>query len=443
MLPSTSHIISKPKAIWLDPHNTWKSEFDDSVIETIRNKLSSPNQTVDKKSLQILNYRPDLLKRIGPVALKNHDLNFLVRTNPESCLVLLKHFYNDTAPQIEETLASSGKAIHELLSWANANHRELHSSERFFRDSLILDPYWGYQFAKETHNTDLLNELTQWCSDERYDRASAATIHLELNPKESILPYRELIIQNPFYAYLAQSNLNAAKAPIQAHEIYPSPQWATHFALSPNCKDPAAFTKIASQDSAWLIEIAYAKNLFKNKEFKERFIADLRARPNHQYIPDIIDTFLEGLESPRRKVIKKDFSSPGMLDVFTQGKAAEVKILKALQLDKNKELWRPSDEQIESPKFKEIVGNIKFTRRGLYKGTVLDSTECGYTEIKSGKSPLRASYQLRLQTYKSVIDGRPLTIYTDRPTNKEFIRWSSLYDIKLKPMPSLSLDESL
>lgn len=440
MLPSVSQIISKPKAIWVDRRNSWRSEYDESIIESVRKGIADPKGKFSEKTLEALNYRPDLFKRIGPIALKNSDLNFLVRTSPDSCLVLLKHFYSDTASQLEETLASSGKSIHELLAWANANHKELYKSESFYRDSLVVDSYWGYQLAKETHNTDLLNELSQWCSDERFERASAATIYLELNPKESPLPYRDLIIQNSFYAYLSQARFNSAGAPIQAHEIYPSPKWAAHFALSPHCKDPVSFTQIASKDTAWLIEIAYVKNLFRDNTFKERFISDLKSQPNHPHIPEAINSFLDNLENPNKIFIKKEAISPGMLDVFTQGKAAEEKILKLLQLDKNKELWRPNDEQIESNKFKEIVGAIKYTKRGLYKGTVLDSTECGYTEIKSGKSPLRASYQLRLQTYKSVIDERPFTIYTDRPANKEFIRWSSLYNIKLKPIPTPSLD---
>jgi hypothetical protein len=440
VLPSISQIISKPKAIWVDKRNIWKSQYDESVIENIRESINNPKEIISEKNLNILNYRPDLFKRIGPVALKNSKLNFFIRTNPDSCLVLLKHFYTDTAPQLEETLASSGKSIHELLAWASVNHRELKKNESFYRDSLVVDSYWGYQLAKETHNTDLLKELNQWCSDERFERASAATIYLELNPKESPLPYRDLIIQNSFYAFLSQARFNSVGAPIQAHELYPSPNWAAHFALSPHCKDPASFTKIASKDTAWLIEIAYTKNLFKDNNFKEKFIAEERSKPNHPHIPEVINSFLDNLESPNKIITKKPIVLPGMLDVFTQGKAAEQKILKLLQLDKNKELWRPSEEQIESNKFKEIVGAIKFTKRGLYKGTVLDSTECGYTEIKSGKSPLRASYQLRLQTYKSVIDKRPFTIYTDRPTNKEFIRWSSLYEIKIKPIPTPSLD---
>lgn len=442
MLPSVSQIISNPRAIWLDRRNSWKTEYDETVIKNIRNSIANPKEKISDQTLGILNYRPDLFKRIGPIALKNSALNLSVRTNPDSCLVLLKHFYSDTAPIIEETLASSGKSIHELLEWANANHKELYKNETFYRDCLVVDSFWGYQLAKDTHNKDLFYELSQWCSDERFERASAATIYLELNPNESPLPYRDLIIQNSFYAYLAQSRFIKAGAPIQAHELYPSPKWAAHFALSPYCKDSTAFTKIISKDTAWLIEVAHAKNLFKDKRFKEKFVSDLRSIPDHPYIPEAINSFLDNLEYPKRIIKKKEPISPGMLNVFSEGKAAEEKILRLLQLDKNKELWRPTDEQIESVKFKEIVGNIKFTKRGLYKGTVLDSTECGYTEIKSGKSPLRASYQLRLQTYKSVIDNRPFTIYTDRPTNNEFNRWSSLYNIKIKPIPNLSLDQS-
>ena len=171
MLPSVSQIISNPRAIWLDRRNSWKTEYDETVIKNIRNSIANPKEKISDQTLGILNYRPDLFKRIGPIALKNSALNLSVRKNPDSCLVLLKHFYSDTAPIIEETLASSGKSIHELLEWANANHKELYKNETFYRDCLVVDSFWGYQLAKDTHNKDLFNELSQWCSDERFERA--------------------------------------------------------------------------------------------------------------------------------------------------------------------------------------------------------------------------------------------------------------------------------
>jgi len=106
-----------------------------------------------------------------------------------------------------------------------------------------------------------------------------------------------------------------------------------------------------------------------------------------------------------------------------------------LRLNKNTVVWRPSPEQVQSPEFKQIVGQPRFTDRGLARGTVVDSVESGLAEIKSGSSVLNSTYQLRLQTYRSVIEDQPLSIFTDRPIDIQFGQWLSPWGVRIEPMP--------
>ena len=117
------------------------------------------------------------------------------------------------------------------------------------------------------------------------------------------------------------------------------------------------------------------------------------------------------------------------------GQAAEANALQALNLAKNTEVWRPSPQQIDSPDFRQIVGEPHYTATGLPRGTVLDSVAAGLAEIKSGASVLDSTYQLRLQTYRSVIEKRPLTIYTSRPVDNHFGQWLNPHGVGIKPLP--------
>ncbi len=117
------------------------------------------------------------------------------------------------------------------------------------------------------------------------------------------------------------------------------------------------------------------------------------------------------------------------------GQAAEAQALGALHIAKNTDVWRPSPEQMESPAFREIVGSPHFTARGLARGTVLDSVEGGLAEIKSGASVLNSTYQLRLQTYRAVVEERPLKIYTNRPVDLEFGQWLNPRGVRIEPLP--------
>jgi len=121
---------------------------------------------------------------------------------------------------------------------------------------------------------------------------------------------------------------------------------------------------------------------------------------------------------------------------FASGLAAEAQALQALRLEKNTEVWRPSAEQVASTAFRRIVGDPRYTATGLARGTVLDSVSRELAEIKSGASPLDSTYQLRLQTYRSVVEKRPLIVYTNRPLKPGFGRRLRPHGVAVKPLPA-------
>lgn len=117
------------------------------------------------------------------------------------------------------------------------------------------------------------------------------------------------------------------------------------------------------------------------------------------------------------------------------GQAAEALALEALKVEKNTAVWRPTPEQIRSLAFKSIVGAPRYTTTGLARGTVLDSVDAGFAEIKSGSSTLDSTYQLRLQTYRALVENQPLTIYTNRPVDVQFGHWLNPRGVQIEPLP--------
>jgi hypothetical protein len=78
---------------------------------------------------------------------------------------------------------------------------------------------------------------------------------------------------------------------------------------------------------------------------------------------------------------------------FRAGNIHEDSVLKQNNLNKNNSVWRPDQEDFDSATFKVIVGDRKFTKGGQPKGTIFDSTDNGYLEIKGGTSQLNPSFQ--------------------------------------------------
>src|SRR6185503_14937854 len=102
------------------------------------------------------------------------------------------------------------------------------------------------------------------------------------------------------------------------------------------------------------------------------------------------------------------------------------------QLTKNTRVFRPTPDQIDSAAFKVVVGEAKYTQSGLPRGTIIDSAQGGLLEIKGGTSMLNTSYQLRLQTYQSLIEGVPFSIQTTRPVNSSFMQYLQRWGVTVQ-----------
>ena len=119
---------------------------------------------------------------------------------------------------------------------------------------------------------------------------------------------------------------------------------------------------------------------------------------------------------------------------FEQGRIEEKIQIDADGRIKNTDTFRPTTEQINSAEFEEIVGNPKYTNTGKVKGTIVDMHGSTNVEIKSGKSPLNSSYQLRLQIYQSYIEGVPYELRTSRPVSKTLDDLITKYGGRITPM---------
>jgi len=119
------------------------------------------------------------------------------------------------------------------------------------------------------------------------------------------------------------------------------------------------------------------------------------------------------------------------------GQVFEGNVLAAQNLAKNTGVWRPTAAQIDSSAFKVVVGDARYTRGGLPRGTILDSVEGGFLEIKGGRSILDSTYQLRLQTYRSLVENTPLTIQTTRPVSIEFGQWFTRWGGRIEAPPGV------
>ena len=62
----------------------------------------------------------------------------------------------------------------------------------------------------------------------------------------------------------------------------------------------------------------------------------------------------------------------------------------------------------------------------------LDSTQGGLVEIKHGRSVLNSTYQLRLQTFRSLTEELPYTIRTTRPVNSTFQEWLQRWGVTVE-----------
>ncbi|AEF99541.1 RHS repeat-associated core domain-containing protein [Methylomonas methanica] len=125
----------------------------------------------------------------------------------------------------------------------------------------------------------------------------------------------------------------------------------------------------------------------------------------------------------------------GLSSPMRSGQIAEAEQLAALN-SSGKVSFTPTATQIDSAAFKIIVGEAKYTAAGTPVGTIYDgSIASGLAEIKNGASTLNSSYQLRLQTYGSLVNNTPYSIYTSRPVNQTFQEWLTNWGVSVKPLP--------
>jgi len=144
--------------------------------------------------------------------------------------------------------------------------------------------------------------------------------------------------------------------------------------------------------------------------------------------PSAEHTWLK-LESPGSLKTAGQVASKEGLNPLEAGQQFEAEQLKSLGVHKNTNVWRPSQVDIDSATFKTIVGPAKHTKGGQNVGTIIDSTQGQYLEIKGGSSTLESSYQLRLQVYRSLKENIPFTIRTTRPINPVFRDWLTRWGV--------------
>jgi hypothetical protein len=132
---------------------------------------------------------------------------------------------------------------------------------------------------------------------------------------------------------------------------------------------------------------------------------------------------------PVRDVPQRAESSAA--SAFAQGRAFEAQQLRDLGEPANTQVFRPTADQLASSAFRVIVGTPKYTPTGRPVGTIIDAASG--VELKHGASVLSSSYQLRLQTYRSlVLLEMPYTIRTTRPVNASFAGWLNRWGVTLE-----------
>ena len=428
-------VLARPRELWRGRAPGWRDEFDARVVGEIRSRLRSGDPCLPRSALGVRPYRPDLFRRIGPAALGHPALRSVLFANPPCALTLITSFYNETAPALEPSLAGCGESVCTLLNWASLRGQKLLQPESFYRRALVTDGYWGLRHAQRTGNGSLLSDVKAWCGDERRNYASAAALFLIRNPSERPARYRDVVLSNPFYAYISLPHLANRGLSVSPDDVGAQPKWAWHLAQSTLVKQPDAFMEKAVRDPGWTVELAAARGWLSDPAGLRKAASLLNeADPDHP-LREPSSLFLDSLERPRPLAPPRTGVRPPVPSILSSGQDAEARALSALHAAKNTEVWRPSRQQVDSPAFRAIVGRPLYTVRGIARGTIVDSVADGLAEIKSGSSILNSTYQLRLQTYRSVIEERPLRIYTSRPIDIDFGQWLDPWGVKIEPLP--------
>jgi hypothetical protein len=433
-------VLSRPAALWRlaapAARPGWKEAYEARLL-----RAAGRAGPAAADAAAVLRYRPDLLARLGPRALGLPTVRAAALRHPACAVALLCRSYDAAAPELEASLAGSGEAVYHLLGWAADLQVRLRQPERFYRQTLVQDSYWGIRHARRTRDPALLAEIAAWAGDERNRYAAAAAVFLVRHPREAVKPFQDVLVSNPFYAYWALPRLHPRGFCVRPDELRGDAKWSYHFALTCFSREPRAFEPAVAADPGWMIELAAARGWLGEPGAIGALRRQLAgAAAGHPLLEPAMGFLGAGAPAPRRGAPPPDEGTvPAPL---ASGQAAEVRALGALRFSKNKEIWRPSPAQIESSEFKRIVGLPRYTDRGFPRGTVVDSDDTELAEIKSGRSLLRPTYQLRLQTYRAVAEERALKIYTSRPVDADFGEWLGPWGVEIKPLPELQAEPS-
>jgi hypothetical protein len=268
----------------------------------------------------------------------------------------------------------------------------------------------------------LMAEAAEWAADERRSVASGAAWFLAHHPREPVGPYRELLRSAPAFVYWALPWLKNRGFTLGAADAA-HPQWAYNLALSQFSAAGDDYRSILQRDPVWLVGYLLTRDGRIAPRLARETAAQLQGdHPRHPLLP-------------RALAILSRQAEPAIPPVLASGQKVESSALEQLHRAKNRDIYRPTEGQIESEEFKHIVGPARYTPRGYAQGTVMDVADGAFAEIKSGSSVLEPTYQLKLQAFRALAENRPLVIYTNRQISPELREKIAGLPVAIEPLP--------
>jgi len=381
-----------------------------------------PDDAALWRNARVHPYRADWFAQATESAESGSAASDLAYTHPEHAFELLLKDYARFAAPIGPALQHSAEYSYKLLEWADLNRVELQQSRASVERSILKDGDWGMEYADIRGHHKFARRVIEWAADHRTEDGSAAVRFLLRHPREPIGPYVELLRGNLSSTYRSLPALSTRGFVLSAADTT-DPKWAYHLALSKFSRENGDYLPALRRDPVWLVGYLLARDGKIDPRLARETAAQLKSEhPKHPLLARALAVLVGG-------------PTPAIPPVLAEGRQAELSALQRLQRSKNREVYRPTDEQMKSEDFKLIVGPPRYTERGYAKGTVIDVTEGEWAEIKSGGSPLEPTYQLRLQAYRAHAENRPLHIYTDRPISPQFEEQFKSLGVAIDPLP--------